>query len=341
MLSERQLEILLALVYEYIQTGEPVGSRTLARKYLKGHSAATIRNEMADMEELGYFSQPHSSAGRLPMSQAYRVYVDSILHRPTEALPGVDDVVRQMDLQVKRLSERLDDISRFLGRLTSCLGVAAVKVLDSLKLQKIDFVRVSSHSMLMVLILEGGTVQHSQIPVDPQVSDEALAEMISSVNRIAAGCPWGDVRHILERYAAQAKEFGQPMLDRALQGMDRLMHRERLAFSAGGVSQLCGGADGENLSQLHAILGLLEEEQTMEELIEDHALQNGISVTIGTENPRSSMKNCSVVMASSSNEGRQAVIGLIGPLRMNYQRSIAVLDAVLAGLKEEQIEWEV
>ena len=83
MLTERQLEIVFAVVYEYIKTGEPVGSRTISRKFLKSHSAATIRNEMSDLEEMGYFTQPHSSAGRLPTSQAYRVYVNSILHRPT------------------------------------------------------------------------------------------------------------------------------------------------------------------------------------------------------------------------------------------------------------------
>lgn len=332
MLTERQLEIVLALVYEYIQTGEPVGSRTLSRKYLTDHSPATVRNEMSDLEEMGYFSKPHSSAGRLPTALAYRLYVDAILHRPTPELTGLGEMVRGLDLQLKSLDQRLSEVSRFLSRLTRCLSVAAVKVLDELRVQKVDFVPLASGVVLVILVLEDGTVRHCQLPVPGEVDSRGLTDLADVVNRLVVGRPWAEVRKALRLFMASRDEDERRALNATIEGLEAMMERERLTVSSGGATHVLMAAEDGRLERPQAILGLLEEGDAMAGLIDHYAAPQGIRVTIGPESRSDLMKDCSIVMASSSERGRQAVLGLIGPLRMNYQRSIAILDAVLTML---------
>lgn len=341
MLTERQLEIVLAVVYEYIQTGAPVGSRTLSRKFLKEHSAATIRNEMSDLEEMGYFSQPHSSAGRLPTSNAYRVYVDSILHHPSTPAPDVEAAVRQIDNQMQGLEEKLTEISRFLGRLTRCFGVAAVKMVDQFKLKKVDFIKTSSTLVVVVLVLEGGIVQHRHFTVSPVVTQEILDQLSETINRMAAGKMWREVRKLLFDYLAQRIadwESCQPAADQ----VDRLMQDANLSFSTSteGIKDLVDLRESADFGRFQAILALVNEDRGLEDLIQNCTGKNGTKVTIGIENERPSMKNCSVVMASASDGGRQSVVGLIGPMRMNYEHSIAVLEAVLGALNKPPINGE-
>ncbi len=342
MLTERQLEIVLAVVYEYIQTGEAVGSRTLSRKFLRSHSAATIRNEMADLEEMGYFTQPHSSAGRLPTSRAFRVYVDSILHRPSSPKPGVQAKVQQMRQQLQGLESRLAEISRFLGRLTQCLGLAAVRVIDQLKFQKVDFVKTSASTMVLILVLEGGVVQHRHLAVRSELSQEDLDELAGEINRLGSGKAWQEVREPLYRYLAQRLAHWDRYRP-TVEQVDTLMLRQSpaLASSTGGFRELMGAAGLEDLGRFQAICSLLDEDQGLEDLIQHYSVEDGFKVTIGSENALPAMQNCSVMMASASTGGRQAVVGLIGPMRMNYEHSIAVLEAALRGLHRPADEEEV
>lgn len=332
MLTERQLEIILALVYEYIQTGEPVGSRTLSKKYLTDHSPATVRNEMSDLEELGYFSKPHSSAGRLPTSRAYRLYVDAILHRPAPQMSDMGELVSGLDLQLKGLDERLGEVSRFLSRLTRCLSVAAVRVLDDLRVHKVDFVRVSSVSTLVILVFDSGRVRHARLPMPAELTDEALDDLAGALNHQLRGRTWREARRTLGEFLTHWSVPERTAMDDTLDRLEEIMDRERLTVSAGGAVQVLQAAEDGRLEQPQGLLRLLEEGDAVESLITDYAAPEGIRVTIGAENRADAMKDCSVVMASSSSRGRQAVLGLIGPLRMNYQRSIAILDAVLSAL---------
>ena len=334
MLTERQLEIVLAVVYEYIQTGEPVGSRTISRKFLKSHSAATIRNEMSDLEEMGYFSQPHSSAGRLPTSMAYRVYVNSILHRPSVPPPEIKQWMNQMSSQLQGLDERLNEVTRFLGRFTRCFSVAAVKVVDDLKLQKVDFIRISADVVLLLLVLEGGMVHHSRVKVKSDITQEHLDDLSRIINRVASGHPWGSVREGLNIYLAQQLSSNWDGCKPAFDGLDWMMSGDGLTLSTGGISEIftSNGESSERQDRIQAISALMEEKAGLENLIHDYAASDGLKVTIGDENARPFMQGCSVMMSTASVSGRKAVVGLIGPLRMNYEHSIAVLEAVLSGL---------
>ncbi|MDY3869456.1 MAG: heat-inducible transcriptional repressor HrcA [Pyramidobacter sp.] len=342
MLTERQLEIVLAVVYEYIQTGEPVGSRTISKKFLKSHSAATIRNEMSDLEEMGYFSQPHSSAGRLPTSMAYRVYVNSILHRPTVPPPEIKRWMTQMSNQLQGLDERLKEVTRFLGRFTQCFSVAAVAAVEDLKLQKVDFIRLSSDVVLLLLVLEGGIVHHRRVQIKSDITQEHLDSLSHIINRMASGRPWGSVRDSLNTYLAQQLSGAWDGCRSAFEGLDWIMSGDSLSVSTGGFSEIFTAGDGNDDARgsIRAISAIMEDRKGLETLIHDYAAPDGLKVTIGDEISSPSMQGCSVMMSTASEQGRKAVVGLIGPLRMNYQHSIAVLEAVLSALNRPAADKE-
>ena len=316
MLTERQLEIIFAVVYEYIKTGEPVGSRTISRKFLKSHSAATIRNEMSDLEEMGYFSQPHSSAGRLPTSMAYRVYVNSILHRPSSPPPEISRWVHRVADQLQSLDERLAEAARFLARFTRCFSVAAVSALEGLKLRKADFIRLAPEILLILLVVENGAVHHSRVRVSPDVTQEQLERLASVIDHIAGGVPWNGARGELLEYLSRAMAERWRDIEDIFIAIDEMMSDDGLTLSTGGMREV------------------------LEDFISDYAASEGLKVTIGDENERPAMQNCSVMMSTATGGGRKAVVGLVGPLRMNYENSIAVLEAVLNGLNRPVTEKE-
>lgn len=344
MLTERQLEIVFAVVYEYIKTGEPVGSRTISRKFLKSHSAATIRNEMSDLEEMGYFTQPHSSAGRLPTSMAYRVYVNSILHRPSVPPPEISRWVHQVSNQLQSLDEQLADAARFLARFTQCFSVAAVAALASPKLRKADFIRLSPDVLLLLLVVGNGTVHHSRIRVSPELTQEDLNGFAALVNHIAADTPWDEARGVLKTYLAKHPAEHWNLISPVAEAIDEVMSSDDMTVSTGGMREVLAAAgedeSDERSGRIKAISDLMETPEDLEHFITDYAADDGLKVTIGDENESPAMQNCSVMVSASTGGGRKSMVGLVGPLRMNYANSIAVLEAVLNGLNHSAAEKE-
>ncbi len=338
MLTERQLEIVFAVVYEYIKTGEPVGSRTISRKFLKSHSAATIRNEMSDLEEMGYFTQPHSSAGRLPTSMAYRVYVNSILHRPSVPPPEISGWLHQISGRLQSLDERLAEVAQFLGRFTRCFSVAAVAELDSLKLRKVDFIRLAPEILLIILVVENGTVHHTRVRISPDVAQDELDGLAGVINRAAVGTPWDSVCDSLAEYLRRQTGANWKDFEPLFESIERMMRVDELTLSTGGLREvfISGGEEtsDERRTRIQAISELLDKKEDLESFVSDYTPADGLKVTIGDENRHPAMQNCSVMMSAATGGGRKAMVGLVGPLRMNYENSIAVLEAVLNGLND-------
>ncbi len=159
-MTERQLSIILAVVYEYIKTGEPAGSRTITKKYIRGLSPATIRNEMADLEEMGYFYQPHTSAGRLPTAKAYRIYVDSVTARARTHSVEADAWRKELIGRRTGIEDLLNYVTSLLSRLTNCMAVAAVSSLDDAQIWHIDLMPLGGTNVLAIIVLKGGLVHH-------------------------------------------------------------------------------------------------------------------------------------------------------------------------------------
>lgn len=335
MLSERQLEVVLAVVYDYIQTGEPVGSRTLSKKYLTGRSAATIRNEMSDLEELGYLVQPHTSAGRIPTSRAYRLYVDTILQRRRVPHPEAERWIAELREQRRDVEGALAYISQLLTRVTQYVSVAALAPFQEIRLLRVDFLRMDSTHALAIVVVEGGLVHHKMISFPCEVRQEELETLSRRINTVMAGRTWNEARNDLLQYVMNELREKEENCRAAISEMDGLLSAQPFRFYRGGAHHLLAMPDFKDLGKLHAVFSLLEEESALVELVDNCALNGTLTVTIGEENPEERMHDCSVVLATANTGGRKAILGLIGPVRMNYESSIAVLETVLEGLRDD------
>ncbi|MDR1471089.1 MAG: heat-inducible transcriptional repressor HrcA [Synergistaceae bacterium] len=328
MLTERQLEVLLSVVHEFIESGEHVGSRTLSKRYLTGRSAATIRNEMADLEEMGYLVQPHASAGRVPTTRAYRLFVDTVLQRRQ---PGDRASVAWVDnLKAHRngVEGALTSASELLSQLSSYVGMAAVTQLKQARLTKIDFIRVDTSHFLLLVILEGGVVHHRVVNMPCDLSQEILEDLARRINTLS-GHQWGEVRAILQNYIMQELGKYADSCRKALCELDAILEGERTILFTGALSNLLDVPDFQDIGRFRALFSILEQEQELAKLIRNYGVSDGIEVIIGEENNVPELDNCSVVLSSSSSEGQQTILGVIGPKRMNYEKVISALDRVL------------
>ena len=332
MLSERHLEVVLAVVYEYIKTGEPIGSRTISKKFLKDRSAATIRNEMADLEEMEYLYQPHTSAGRIPTPRAYRIYVDSIMRRQRTFPVDSDGWIREIRARRRDVEEALVYATRLLGKITNYVGVAALGPTSEIILQRVEFVRMGYRTALILLILKGGLIHHRTVVLPRDMTQESLDELSRRVSTVAVGRLWKDVRGIIQAYVEDELERYAENCRATLNEMDGILIEQPFQFFTGGTHNVLGMPDFSDLGRLQALMGLLEEDESIGKLVQRCSADDGLCVTIGDENPVFQMRDCSIVMASATTGGRKAIVGLIGPVRMDYERSISVLEGILGTL---------
>ncbi|MBL3592842.1 MAG: heat-inducible transcription repressor HrcA [Synergistaceae bacterium] len=332
MLTERQLEVVLSVVYDYITTGEPVGSRTVSRRYLTGKSAATIRNEMSELSEMGYLNQPHTSAGRVPTAKAYRLYVDSILQRRREPLQALDPLPKELKSRRDDAEAALSMISQLLARLTHSIGLAGVEVMEEVLVQRIDFLPVDSRHALVLTVLKGGLVHHRMIEFPLEIRPADLEELSSRINLLASGRAWNEVRQSLSEYLAGTLDHLSRSCFSALEAIDELLSGRSMRIFAGGAHHILGLPDFQDIGKLQALMALLEEESSLEKLVRSVPQSEGLSVVIGEENPLEELQNCSIVLSSGQSAGRRLVLGLIGPQRMDYEGAIVLLEGLLPHL---------
>lgn len=333
-LTERQLEVLLSVVYEFIESGEHVGSRTLSKRYLTGRSAATIRNEMADLEEMGYLMQPHTSAGRVPTTMAYRIFVDTVLQRRRGASAMRRNWSEDLKAHRNGVEGALASATDLLTQLSSYVGVAAVTHLQQARLQKVDFVPVDSTHVLLLVILEGGIVHHRMISMPCELSGDALSDLARKINTLS-GRAWEDVRNALREHISTELDRYADMCRKALSEMDGILSQEQTTFYTGSMSNLLAVPDFQDIARFRALFSVLEQEDALVDLMKRHASEDGIDVIIGEENGSPELEGCSLVMSSAKSDGAHAMLGVIGPRRMNYEKVISVLDKVLKDLTEE------
>jgi heat-inducible transcriptional repressor len=331
MLTERQLEVLLSVVYEFIENGEQVGSRTLSKRYLTGRSAATIRNEMADLEEMGYLMQPHTSSGRIQTTMAYRIFVDSVLQRRRNRERVSHGWVENLKANRNGLEGALTSATELLTQLSSYVGVAAVTQLKQAKLSKIDFVRVDASNVLLLVILDGGIVHHKVISMPYDLSQDSLEDLARRINTLT-GHEWGEVRTILQSYILRELGRYADSCRKALDELDLILARDHTTLYTGSLANLFKIPDFQDIGRFRALFSILEQEDGLVALLEKCNTTDGIGVMIGEENDQPELEDFSVVLSSSSSEGERTMLGVIGPKRMNYEKVISMLDGVLQDL---------
>ncbi|MBQ7196230.1 MAG: heat-inducible transcription repressor HrcA [Synergistaceae bacterium] len=335
-MTERQLSIILAVVYEYIKTGEPAGSRTIVKKYLSRYSPATIRNEMADLEELGYFYQPHTSSGRLPTARAYRVYVDSVTAR-ARTHSQAEDIKREILNSRSGIEELLNNVTHLMARLTNCVAVAAVPTLDAAEIQRIDLMLIGGNNILALIVLKGGLVHHSQFNLPYDIDPGTLEELTRRINTVASGHSWSEVREALYQYVLGGLEEAETSCREAIRELDNFLTKQNYKFFSSGARQILGLPHFQALSRLQAVLNLLEQEKPLARMIEKCRNSAALKISLGEENETEGMEDNAMILIPARPRQQRAVLGLIGPLRMDYEKSISVLESVAEALNNEEL----
>lgn len=340
-LDERKLKILQAIIRNYLETGEPVGSRTISKYTDLNLSSATIRNEMADLEELGYIIQPHTSAGRIPSDKGYRLYVDHMILEKEEQLNQATQEVKEMH---KILLEREDKMESVLKQMAKMLAentnyatmISAPQVRGN-KLKFIQISRVDPRQILTTIVVEGNVIKNSIISVADPLDDETLLKLNILLNTNLNGLAIESINLAmiskLKQQAGVYAELVGEVMDVVASVIKDDENIEIYTSGANNIFKYPELADNQRASEL---ITTFEEKQMLSELVQDTLTEDkgtGIQVYIGNETPVKTMKDCSVVTATYElEEGMKGTIGIIGPRRMDYDKVISTLKTLKSQL---------
>ena len=332
-LNDRERRVLEAVIRTYVQTAEPVGSRTLSRRFGLGVSPATIRNTMSDLEEKGFLFHPHTSAGRIPTDMAYRVYVDSLMRLPT---PPVNEPERaRLHAQIAHGGSAIEAIiaraAQSLGVITQELGVALGPRLDEAILQGLELIRLSSERMLMVLTLKAGMVRTVFVEVPGEIADAALAHVSLVLNERLADLSLQEIRASLGNRlrdapgANGARELLNVFVQEGEHLFDTPMPARETAVVLGQASVLAEQPEFANAPDMRRLIELTETPERLGEVLRRRHATQGISVTIGDEHADPRLARFTVVTAEYRAGSLAGVIGVIGPTRMPYDKVVSLV----------------
>lgn len=328
-LTERERKVLEAVVQSYVQTASPAGSRTIAKAFPLGVSAATIRNTMSDLEARGYLYHPHTSAGRVPTDRAYRVYVDSLIGSRKVSPEEADTLRRELAGPYTAIEEVLRKAAQVLGVLTQELGVAVGPILDTGVLERLEMVPVASERLLLVLVLRGGAARTIFVEVASQMPREVVGAVAAVLNERLSGLTLREIRATLrERLrdtgaGAGEKELLNIFVEEAEQIFDAAAQPQDVVL--GSAQLLAEQPEFHSNEQMRALLELTEQRDLLRRALTARPAP-GLSVTIGAENLDAKLSQFTIVTSTYTSGGLSGVIGVMGPTRMSYEKVIALVE---------------
>ena len=341
MLDERKQRILQAVIQDYISSAEPVGSRTLARKYDLGVSPATIRNEMADLEMLGYLEHIHTSSGRVPSSKGYRLYVDSLL--PVQPMTDAEKVMidKWYKAKVQQLEQVFQETAKIISKLTRNVSLVLAPQISKAAFRCMQFLPLDDHRVIAVLMTDAGFVENRIMEMPAGSSFEDFQRMAKVINGCLAGHTLGAIQNgSLKKIEAEIGDNGlyesaMTLIDKALNSQ----RKERLYL--GGTTEMMEQPEFHNVDKVKELLIMLEKDQLMKDILKAH-LGDGLTVTIGQENEYSGIKDCSIITATYHLDGELlGSMAVLGPTRMEYGRTMSLLNYMNSNLTEviKRLHW--
>jgi heat-inducible transcriptional repressor len=328
MLDARKRQVLFAIVQDYIQTAEPIGSRTIAKRHALGVSPATIRNEMADLEELGFLAQPHTSAGRIPSERGYRFYVDAIEELPVLTAAEAEFVKRQLGGILRGQQTMLDALARLVSSLTNYTSIVVGPEQQLARLKLMQAIPLDESRAVLMLVLDTGMVANEVLALPPGLTMYDLLAFCNYVNYHYVGTSLGRLKAMnFEAYAGRFHAGAQAVeqaMDSLIAGLGR-SEGERVVL--GGATNIMNQPEFRDIAKLRAIMRVLDEYELVLRLVT--SAQGSVSVSIGSENAVEALRDCSLITATYQLSGGQTGhISVLGPTRMEYARVIALLNYV-------------
>lgn len=337
-LDGRKSKILDAIIQTYLKTGEPVGSRTISKYTDLNLSSATIRNEMSDLEEMGYIIQPHTSAGRIPTDKAYRLYVDRLVNEKTGQVTAMNSL---MIAKTNRMEETLKQVVRMLALNTNYTAMLSAPSYKGNKVKFIQLSRLTPTQLLNVVVIDGNIVKNHLIDLPEEISEEQVLKLNLLLNTRFNGLTLGDINLGLISNVKEEAGIHSAIVSEVLDTIAEVIRAETdenmqiYTSGANNIFRYPELADSESASRL---ISTLEEKDVLADFVkasEGKTDESGIQVYIGDESPVESMKDCSVVTATYElGDGLQGTIGIIGPKRMDYEHVMNSLKTVKATLSD-------
>lgn len=334
MLNERKKKILQIIIEDYISSAEPVGSRTIARKYDLGLSPATIRNEMSDLELLGYLEQPHTSAGRIPSAQAYRFYVDALIE------PGTltDNDMALIDGWYNERRRNIDDIfqstAKILSRMTQNVSMVLTNQQTIANFCYLKFLPLDSQHAILCIVADDGSIDTNVVDIPLGMSSEEMDYLAGKMSKLLEDRNLSDISvEILQNVHTDVVE-DKLIFSSLLQAVRKMTGRsqEQKVF-LGGTKQLLNQPEFRDVERVRNLLGILEEEKVLKDLLQGGE-DSGLKVTIGSENKFTGIQDCSMVQATYRLNGQiVGTMAVLGPTRMEYGKVISVMDYLHKYLK--------
>lgn len=334
MLNERKKKILQIIIEDYISSAEPVGSRTIARKYDLGLSPATIRNEMSDLELLGYLEQPHTSAGRIPSAQAYRFYVDALIE------PGTltDNDMALIDGWYNERRRNIDDIfqstAKILSRMTQNVSMVLTNQQTIANFCYLKFLPLDSQHAILCIVADDGSIDTNVVDIPLGMSSEEMDYLAGKMSKLLEDRNLSDISvEILQNVHTDVVE-DKLIFSSLLQAVRKMTgRRQEQKVFLGGTKQLLNQPEFRDVERVRNLLGILEEEKVLKDLLQGGE-DSGLKVTIGSENKFTGIQDCSMVQATYRLNGQIVdTMAVLGPTRMEYGKVISVMDYLHKYLK--------
>ena len=342
-MNERKIKILKAVIRNYLDTGEPVGSRTISKYTDLNLSSATIRNEMSDLEEMGYIIQPYTSAGRIPSDAGYRFYIDDMMKEKQQELDIREEELNKKEEllieKVDRVEELLQNVAKTLAANTNYATMVAAPAKRGRTIKFIQISQLEKSKILAVLVLEGNTIKNTIIENDTPLDTEACLKLNILLNTSVNGLTLEEINlAIISKMTSQAGEYGMLIRDILDAVAVTASSGDDLQIYTSGAMNILKYPELSDNSKASELIYTLEEKKTLTNLINDSLDEDNdgdIKVYIGEETPVDSMKDCSVVTVTYElKDGAKGTIGIIGPKRMDYEKVVRTMKNIKTQLDD-------
>ena len=333
-LTPRKMQILKAIVDAHIAGGEPVGSKYLSQDVHISCSPATIRNEMAELEEMGYLVQPHTSAGRVPSEQGYRYYVDALVRQYSDTRAEIDEINQMLRYKLTEMDEILSEVSRLAASFSDYTGIAFKKGAGKARIVQFKSVLLSSHDFLLVMTFEGDIVKTKTIRATFTLTDDILRRFGEALNMYLVNMTSDDITlPTIVKLEAIMGSFASVVHPTVKVIYETMSEFDSADVKLEGITKLLQYPEYSDVSDFRSLLGVLEEKDKLIDVISTHSTaEDGIHVYIGNENNGDGMKNTTLIFKNVTVGGKQLAVGVIGPRRMNYSKVIEMLNGLASGI---------
>ncbi len=333
-LDERKRVILFAIIKNYLETGEPVGSRTISKFTDLNLSSATIRNEMSDLEEMGYILQPHTSAGRIPSDKGYRFYVDQLMADKEKEVSEMKEILIE---KADKMEQMLKTVAKSLAVNTNYATLISAPQIHRNKLKFIQLSRMDKSKIVAVIVVEGNIIKNEIIEVDSELSDETLLKLNILLNTNLNGLSVEEINlAMISKMKSQAGVHSE-IVDEVIDAVaEAIRADEDLEIYTSGTKNIFKYPELSDHQKASEIITAFEEKKQLTEFVQETLSgddNTGIRVYIGEETPMENMRDCSIVTATYElDEGMQGTIGIVGPKRMDYDKVFDTLKSIRSQL---------